>query len=123
MIVEDDHPTRRLTRRMIASHFPDVVIYDAENGKVGVEKYQEFAPDIVLTNIKMPEMDGLEMAAEIKNSKVDTKFIVLTGCSDNACRNNFQSLGVEDYFLKPVIFKDVLAAIGRCIRKEPEAVA
>ncbi len=51
---------------MIPLKFPDVELYTAENGKAGLDIFHEHAPDIVITDINMPVMDGIKMATEIK---------------------------------------------------------
>lgn len=115
LIVEDEPETRRLYRRLIARKFPEIIVYDAESGKSGVEFCQEHAPDIVITDINMPVMDGIVMAEQIKAMKVDTKFVVLTGHSDKIYLNRFNDIGVNDYILKPIDFKKLIAAIGKCV--------
>jgi YesN/AraC family two-component response regulator len=115
LIVEDEAVTRRLYCGLIARKFPDIVIYDAASGTLAVELSKEHAPDIVITDINMPGMDGIEMAEQIKAMKVTTRFVVLTGHSDKTYLNRCLDIGVKDYFLKPIDFKKVVAAIGKCI--------
>jgi YesN/AraC family two-component response regulator len=115
LVVEDDPETRRLSCSMIARRFPDLAIYDAENGKVGVELYRKHAPDLVITDINMPVMDGIQMAEEIKEIRASAKFIVLTGYSDKSYLERFTGLGVSDYILKPIEFRKLISAIEKNI--------
>ena len=89
LIVEDDKvASSTFLPHVIARKFPAVTIYVAENGKMGLELFKEHAPDIVITDINMPEMDGIQMAGEIKSIKADTKFIVLTAYSNKDYLSN-----------------------------------
>lgn len=111
LIAEDDKQTLDVLRIMIASKFPDVTICSADNGKRGVEVFKECLPEIVITDINMPEMDGIEMASIIKSLKPDTKFIVLTAYSDKTFQQKFTEIGCSAYILKPIIFKNLFEAI------------
>ena len=115
LIVDDDISAIETLRLMIPMKFPDVIIYVAGNGKMGVELCKEHAPDIVVTDINMPEMDGIQMAEEIKSMKVDTKFIAISGYSDKIHLDKFNDIGISDYMLKPIDLKKLFAAIGKCI--------
>ncbi len=115
LIVEDDPSAIEIILLMIPLNFPEVTIYGALNGTQGVELFKEHLPDIVITDINMPGMDGIRMAEEIKAMKADTKFIVLTGYSDKVHLDKFIDIGITDYMLKPIDFKKLFAAIEKCI--------
>ena len=115
LIVEDEPVTRELYCGLIARKFPEIILYDAESGNLGVELFKKHAPDIVITDINMPGLDGIGMAEQIKAMKVDTKFVVLTGYSDKIYLQRFSDIGVNSYIQKPIDFKKLIAAIGRCI--------
>jgi YesN/AraC family two-component response regulator len=115
LIVEDEKMAYTSMLLMITAKFPGVVINFAENGRQGVERFKEQMPDIVITDINMPGMDGFEMAEEIKTFKDDSQFIVLTGYSDKYILEKFSKIGVSDYIVKPIDYKDLFAAIDKCI--------
>lgn len=115
LIVEDDTSAIEVIRLMIPLKFPDVTIYVAGNGTQGEELFKEHRPDIVITDINMPGMDGIRMAGDIKAIKPDTRFIVLSGYSDKIHIDKFSSIGIKDYILKPLDFKKLFAAIEKCI--------
>jgi YesN/AraC family two-component response regulator len=100
---------------IIASEFPDVTVYVAGNGRIGLDLFREHTPDIVITDINMPEMDGIQMATEIKSVRSDAHFIVLTANSDEELLNKFNEIGYEDFIIKPIEFNRLFAAIGKCI--------
>lgn len=115
LIVEDDRGICEMLGTVTRRKFRDVTIYLAENGRVGVDLFKEYTPEIVITDINMPVMDGIEMAAEIKSIKVDTRFIVMTAYSDKAYFEKFSEIGFCEYLLKPIVLSTVFAAIEKCI--------
>src|SRR5690242_13939966 len=90
LYVEDDKTTSDVLRTMILRQFPEITIHVADNGDRGICLFKEHMPKIVITNIDMPVMDGLEMASRIKSIKDDSKFIVLTGRTDGECVKKFE---------------------------------
>ena len=117
LIVEDDRVTNETVRLTVAKKFPDAAVYAAENGKRGVELCREQHPDIVITDVNMPGMDGNQMAEAIRALKGDTKFIVLTGYSDKIHLAKFGGIDLTAYILKPIDFKKLFAAIDQCIEE------
>ena len=115
LIVEDDKLASEVTFIMVSQTFPNVTVYSAENGKMGVELFKKHNPDIVITDINMPGMDGIQMASEIKRINTDTKFIVLTGYSDKNYTKKFSEIGINDYIVKPIVFEKLFSSIERCI--------
>jgi len=115
LIAEDDKDAREITGLMIARQFPEITIYYAENGRIGLELFIEHTPDIVISDINMPVMDGIQMASEIRAIKADTKLIMITGNSDKNPLESTSKIGVHKYIRKPIMFEKLLAAIEKCI--------
>lgn len=115
LIVEDSKAASKIIARMVAMHFPDAMIYTAYDGKVGVELFKRHLPNIVITDIVMPEMDGIQMAAEIKTIRPDTKFIVFTASDDGDNLEQFNQIGVHTYLMKPFDLDDLMIAIEICL--------
>src|SRR5512136_2842961 len=82
LYAEDDADTRNILGKMIPLKFPDVEFYSAENGKIGLEIFKEYVPDIIITDINMPVMDGIKMAAEIKALRPETIIIIISAYGD-----------------------------------------
>jgi YesN/AraC family two-component response regulator len=114
LFVEDDHIVRLSISRILAMQFPDATVYTAENGQFGLELYKEHTPEIVITDVNMPVMDGFEMASKIKSINTETKLIVITGYSDKNYLERFSEIGFDDYILKPIEFRKLFAAIEKC---------
>jgi YesN/AraC family two-component response regulator len=115
LIAEDEELVRKFLGSAIPYRFPDIAIHFAENGRIGVELFIEHTPDIVITDINMPEMDGFQMVGKIKSIKADTKIIVITANCDMSYIDKFNEIGCDDYLLKPMEFGKLFAAIDRCI--------
>jgi len=114
LIVEDDSVARTITARMVALRFPECTIYSAADGKRGLQLFKEHTPDIVLTDINMPEMDGIEMARQIRLLSPGTTYIVLTAYGDKGFLEQFKEIGFCAFLMKPVDFQELFATIEGC---------
>jgi YesN/AraC family two-component response regulator len=116
LIVEDDDLTREILANMLGKKFPGVPLYTAINGRTGLELFKTHTPDIVITDINMPEMGGFQLVVNIRSIKPDTKLIVLTGCAGEAAMKDAVAKDFEfDHFIvKPVVFQELFAAIEQC---------
>ncbi|ABB31020.1 response regulator receiver protein [Geobacter metallireducens RCH3] len=115
LFVEDDRYARELIPLMISNKFPGVAIILADNGESGLELCRANEFDIVITDINMPDMDGIRMAGEIRGLKPDAKIIVMSGYSEKCYFDQLQDIGITDYILKPVDTKLLFLAIGKFI--------
>jgi two-component system, sensor histidine kinase and response regulator len=114
LIVEDDKAARDILGVVISKKYPDITLYFAENGRTGVDLFKEKAPEIVITDVNMPVMDGIQMAREIKALKADTMFIVITAYSDRNISEKFID-GFTSFIKKPIQFAALFEAINKCI--------
>lgn len=87
------------------------------DGREGLDTICSLEPDIVITDIRMPEMDGLEMLSEMSRSGKRVKSIILTGYRDFAYAQEALNLGASMFLLKPTKIEDINAAVGRCVRE------
>ena len=116
LIVEDNLSACNIICRTVSMRFPFAVIYSADNGITGLELFKKHTPDIVVTDISMPEMNGLEMAAEIQSLTSDTSFIVFTGHSEGDYLKNFNEIGIYHYLLKPLDLAELISTINECLK-------
>jgi YesN/AraC family two-component response regulator len=114
LLVEDDAVAAEIIGQIIFCKYPDVVITIANNGVQGLELFKEYLPELVITDINMHEMDGIELARAIKSIREETKFIVFSGSSDQKNVEIFNEIGVVEYIVKPVDLEKLLAAIEQC---------
>lgn len=94
---------------------------DASDGEIALPLIEEWMPDILITDIKMPFMNGLELSAVVRRRMPDIKIVILTGHDEFQYAQSALRLGVEDYCLKPVGSDDLielLHIIGKRIDRE-----
>lgn len=100
-LLVEDHALTRVGIRVTLERFPDIlVVGEASNGQNGIEAFDRLRPDVVLMDVGMPEMDGIEAARRILAKHADAKIIMLT--SHNNDQDIFASLaaGASGYCLK-----------------------
>ena len=86
---------------------------EATDGEIALSMIHEIKPDILITDIKMPFMDGLELSASIKKTQPWIKIIILSGHDEFDYAKKAISIGVEDYLLKPFTCEDVIASLKK----------
>ena len=117
LLVEDDKTSREILAGMLALKFPQISFLLADNGKTGLECFKEHAPALVITDINMPVMDGLSMAAAIKSLDAGVELVILTAFSDKTTLERSRAVGIpmDHYVLKPVDYRKLLAVIQECL--------
>ena len=123
LIVEDEDIIRKgIAYTMDWMSMGCVIAGEAADGREGVEKILELEPDIVLADIMMPHMDGMEMIRQTKD-KVHYKSVILTSYAEFSYAKQAIDLKVSDYLMKPVDedeLKQVIARVAAEIAKEQE---
>ena len=117
LYVEDNENTRISTIPLFKRFFDDIVI--ATDGKEGLNKFNEFNPDIIFTDINMPNIDGLQMIDKINNSTNKKIFIIVFSAhgESNYLINAIKS-GVDGYLIKPVELEQFIEELYRVINKK-----
>lgn len=100
LFVEDDEITRLLISSILQDNFKD--IYIANNGQEGLDLYNQYKPDIVLTDISMPIMDGIEMSTQIKLDNPDQIISIFTTFNEIEYLHKAVNIGIDKYILKPL---------------------
>lgn len=117
LIVDDEQIVREALKAIILKNFPDFDIVKAKNGKIALELAKSFMPDLVLMDIKMPGMNGLEAIREMKNVDPDIKFIMVTAYAEFDYAKTAIQLGVKDYLLKPSKASDVVQIVDKVMNQ------
>ena len=108
VIVEDEFRTRQGLGHLINKvDLGCRVIGEAENGYEGLKMIRDLEPDIVITDIRMPKMDGLEMIEKVQAMGIECVFAILSGYADFEYARQGLRLGVKEYLLKPATISDV----------------
>ena len=122
LLVEDNADLREVVHSLLAKHFQ---VLEASNGKEALEVLEHQTVDIVISDIMMPEMDGLELCKKIK-SKADMAripVILLTAKTADADRVEGYEVGADGYICKPLNISILLAKIDNLLRKQEQADA
>lgn len=110
LYVEDDKDTQEVISAILGTIFKEV--FTASNGREGIEVYKNSNPDIILTDIGMPIMDGINMSVEIKKINKNQHIIALTAFSEVENLRPLFAAGIDKYMLKPIVdFEDFLAEL------------
>lgn len=102
-VIEDERPIREGLVHILNKISPEYqVVGSAENGREGLILLEEQDPDLILLDIQMPDMNGLQMLKEARERGSMTKVVILTAYSDFDYAKKAIALGIENYLLKPV---------------------
>lgn len=107
VIIEDEIKTMQGLVSLIHKHTCHTVVGQGKNGIEGVALVMRYKPDLVITDIRMPEMDGIEMITALKEKGENHQTIILSGYSDFAYAQQAIKLGVSEYLLKPITLEDI----------------
>jgi len=111
LIVDDDSNFRKLVRTYLSANSNIDVIGEACDGMEAIEKANELQPDLILLDIRMPKMNGIEVTQQIKKSMPWIKIIILTFYDLEEYRKAVKTSGASGYVLKKLIVKDLLPTI------------
>ncbi len=125
VLIVDDEP---LVRRGIVlgvdwSARGCVVVGEAANGEEGLAAVERYKPNLIITDVRMPRMDGIEMMNRLRSAGCRAHVIVLTAHSDFSYARSALQFGADDYLLKPFRDQELMAAIDKVRQKEQELTA
>ncbi|MBJ6362665.1 response regulator [Paenibacillus sp. GCM10012307] len=119
LVVEDEPSFRQGIINMVDwNDYGVQIMGEAENGREALECMLQEKPDLVLTDITMPVMNGLELISEAKVAGLDFYAVLLTGYDEFQYAQEAIKLGVEDYLLKPCMPQDILRVIMKIKQKK-----
>lgn len=100
-----------------------VVVGEASNGEEGIAAVERYKPNLIITDVRMPRMDGIEMMNQLRAQGCRAHVIVLTAHSDFSYARSALQFGADDYLLKPFRDQELMAAIDKVRQKERELTA
>ena len=118
LVVEDSSVIQNLVKKIFIQLDYDVV--PARNGKEGLEKLKKADFDVILMDINMPVMDGMECTRQIrklKNKKGSIPIIAITGNSRNYTWEEFEEAGISKYLQKPLDFDELVEIVNSYVSK------
>lgn len=117
LIVDDEPIERDGMQAILHKAYPELDIKQAKNGKIAVEMAGEFKPDLILMDIMMPGMNGLEAVAQISEDHPSIKFVMVTAFDMFDYARQAIKLGVKDYLLKPSKASEIVATVGKVLKQ------
>jgi len=116
ILVVDDHDLVRMgIVRMLADVNGYQVVGDAKSGEEAVSKMRSLMPDVVLMDVKMPGMGGLEATKKLLSINPEVKIIAVTACDDNLYPTRLMQAGAVGYVTKGAEFNEITDAINKVI--------
>lgn len=119
LIIEDASYLRTMYKKLIDLIGGHEVI-EAVNGREGIEKICSDEPDLVLADLSMPEMDGMELLTVLRDTNVDAKVIIVSSNTDEITADRCFNLGVSAFLNKPLKKDDLREAIEKVLSKKKE---
>ena len=115
LYVEDNAQTRVETEHMLENFFTDITI--AVDGEDGLKKFKEGDFDLIISDINMPKMDGLQMLEKIRQVDDEVVFIIISAHNEAQKFEASIKLGTDGYLLKPIVFNNFLSLMRKTIQK------
>ena len=114
LIVEDDESISEIVSRVLNAEGYETCV--AENGVKGIEKYYLTLPDLIILDVKMPEMDGWEMLERLRQiSGCPVIMLTVFGSTDDIIKG--LELGADDYLVKPFGVQELIARVNAVLRR------
>ena len=115
ILIVDDAAFMRMMIKDILTKNGYNIAAEAENGKIAVDKYNEVKPDLVLMDITMPEMDGIQALKSIKTNDPNANIIMCSAMGQQAMVIEAIQSGAKDFIVKPFQAERVLEAVKKVI--------
>jgi two-component system nitrogen regulation response regulator NtrX len=118
LIIEDEAAIRRVLMKILSEENSTYIVEEAEDGVVGYEKIKNTDYDLVLCDIKMPKMDGVELLEAVKKIKPEIPIVMISGHGDMETAVNTMRLGAFDYISKPPDLNRLLNTVRNALDKK-----
>ncbi|WP_339918597.1 sigma-54 dependent transcriptional regulator [uncultured Flavobacterium sp.] len=118
LIIEDEAAIRRVLTKILSEENDSYQVEDAEDGVAGYEKIKNNDYDLVLCDIKMPKMDGVELLEAVKKIKPEIPIVMISGHGDMETAINTMRLGAFDYISKPPDLNRLLNTVRNALDKK-----
>jgi two-component system, OmpR family, KDP operon response regulator KdpE len=118
LVVDDEFQITRVLKRSLGAHRFDV--RTAADGEAGLDLVRDFQPDLVITDLSMPEMSGIDLCREIRKISA-VPIIVLSVRGEEQTKVEALDAGADDYITKPFGMNELLARVRAALRRSPDA--
>jgi two-component system KDP operon response regulator KdpE len=117
IVIDDEFQITRVLKRSLGAHRYDV--RTASDGASGLDLFRDFQPDLVITDLSMPEMSGIEVCREIRRLS-SVPIIVLSVRGEEQTKVEALDAGADDYITKPFGMEELLARVRAALRRSPD---
>ena len=118
LIIEDEEPIRRVLVRILKEEDDNFVIHEASDGKLGLDLLNNESFDLVLCDIKMPKVDGIELLQRTRKNNSTIPFIMLTGHGNIETAVESMKLGAYDFISKPPDLNRLINSVRNALEKK-----
>jgi len=118
LIIEDEEPIRRVLVRILSDEDSGFDIQEASDGKMGIDLIKKESFDLVLCDIKMPKIDGIELLQRIRKTNTSLPFIMLTGHGNIETAVESMKLGAYDFISKPPDLNRLINSVRNALEKK-----
>ena len=115
LIVDDEEDVCILLKRILEKHKPDYRVVTAPDGFIAIERLMKHRFDLVLTDWRMGDMDGLELAGVIRDMSPDTQILLMTGTATSELDGAIKSLGLNGWVGKPFTPTHILNVVEQAM--------
>jgi YesN/AraC family two-component response regulator len=116
LLVEDEEVPLEILTSVLSRKFPDNIFHTAQNGRAGLEIFKVQRPALVITDLNMPELNGVQMVEKIREIEPATRFIIVSGDAGTLPMEQSMAEAKIDYFFaKPVCIGSLFTAIEKCL--------
>lgn len=117
LVIDDEFQITRVLKRSLGAHRYDV--RTASDGESGLDLFNDFHPDLVITDLSMPEMSGIEVCRAIRKSS-SVPIIILSVRGEEQVKVEALDAGADDYITKPFGMDELLARVRAALRRSPD---
>ncbi len=117
IMVVDDATFIRMTLKKILEAHGHVIIGEANDGDVAIERYKELNPDVVMLDITMPNMNGIEALKELKKINPNIKVVICSSMGQDLVIAEAIECGAKDFVVKPFKEEHIIAAIEKVLSR------
>jgi len=113
LIVEDEADIREALKSIFATTDKDYELYEAVDGAEAISKYKKFNPDLILLDILMPEVDGLQVVKKVLTYNPKANILIITALGDKRIVAQAVRMGVKGYITKPFEFQRIIETVEK----------
>jgi two-component system, OmpR family, response regulator VanR len=116
LCIEDEDGVRRRVVNTLSYYFAQVL--EASDGQVGFQMYQKYVPDIILCDIQMPKLNGVEFVKKVRAEDAKTPIVILTAYSSEDYLLELINLHIQHFILKPISSQKLLEGIDKALSEK-----